>query len=180
MTNTPEPSGNLRDDFPASPARDAVVAVVRAYGTVQRLMATYFAQVGLTSPQFQLLTIVNRLRKPTQRQLARELYVSFPNVTVMLDRLEKAGVILRHANAEDKREKLVDLTDRGRSLLRKIWKVHQDQLNRVMAGLTDNERKGLTRLLNKMIAAHANTEGDSHTDRGSHHADTFSQETEPC
>jgi DNA-binding MarR family transcriptional regulator len=148
---------NLRDDFPASPARDAVVAVVRAYGAVQRSMATYFAQFSLTPPQFQLLTIVNRLRRPTQRQLARELYVSFPNVTVMLDRLEKAGLLLRSSNVEDKREKLVELTDRGRSLLRKIWKVHQEQLDRVMAGLTESEQKVLTRLLDKMLAGHANT-----------------------
>jgi DNA-binding MarR family transcriptional regulator len=158
MPSKPESSGvNLRDDFPASPARDAVVAVVRAYGTVQRFMATYFARFGLTPPQFQLLTIVNRLRRLTQRQLARALYVSFPNVTVMLDRLEKADLILRSANVDDKREKLVELTGRGRSLLRKIWKVHQAQLDRVMNGLTATEQRELVRLLNKMIAAHANT-----------------------
>ncbi len=148
---------NIRDEFPASSARAAVVSVVRAYGIVQRLMATYFAQFDLTPPQFQLLTIVNRLRKPTQRQLARELYVSFPNVTVMLDRIEKAGLILRFPNVEDKREKLVELSERGRSLLKKIWKVHQEQLDLVMVGLTETEQKQLTRLLHKMIAAHTNT-----------------------
>ena len=173
------PEVNLQDDFPSSPARSAVVAVVRAYGTVQRLMTTYFAQFSLTPPQFQLLTIVNRLGQPTQRQLARELYVSFPNVTAMLDRLEKARLVLRRPNAEDKREKLVGLTDRGRSLLRRIWKVHQEQLDRVMGGLTENEQKGLTRLLNKMIAAHANGPEDSRRDREPFPADTFSQENEP-
>lgn len=159
MKHTPE--ANLRDDFPSSPARSAVVAIVRAYGTVQRLMATHFAQFGLTPPQFQLLTIVNRLRQPTQRQLARELYVSFPNVTVMLDRLEKAGLVLRRPNAEDRREKRVEVSDRARSLLQRIWKVHQEQLDRVMGGLTENEQKGLTRLLNKMIAPHASMEEGS-------------------
>lgn len=155
--NSSETNAGLKDDFPASPARDTVVAVVRAYGVVQRLMASYFAQFSLTPPQFQLLTIVNRLRRPTQRQLARELYVSFPNVTVMLDRLEKAGLLLRSANVEDKREKLVELTERGRSLLRKIWRVHQGQLDRVVTGLTTTEQRELARMLDKMIAAHSNT-----------------------
>lgn len=173
------PEKNLRDDFPSSSARGAVVAVVRAYGAVQRLMTPYFAHFGLTPPRFQLLTIVNRLRNPSQRQLARELYVSFPNVTVMLDRLEKAGLTLRSPNAADKREKLVELTDRGRSLLRRIWKVHQDQLDHVMAGLTANEQKELTRLLNKMIAAHAYTDEDRRRDREPLPAETFSPETEP-
>ncbi len=153
---------DLRDEFPASPARSTVVAVVRAYGMVQRLMATYFAQFGLTPPQFQLLTIANRLRKqnPTQRRLARELYVSFPNVTMMLDRLEKSGLIVRRMNAHDAREKLVEPTARGRSLLRKIWKVHQDQLALVVKGLTENEQSELARLLNKLSAEHAQPERD--------------------
>lgn len=176
MTDPVEPSrGSLRDEFPASPARDAVVAVVRAYGTVQRLMAGYFAQFGLTPPQFQLLTIANRLRKPSQRQLARALYVSFPNVTMMLDRLERAGLLQRRANAADKREKLIELTDRGRSLLRKIWKVHQDQLDRVMVGLNEHERQSLTRLLNKMVDAHHSA---AELDREPVPAAAFSQEME--
>ena len=69
---------NLRDRFPQTPARDAVVATVRGYGVVQRLMEPYFARFGVTPPQFQLLTVANRLAAgpPTQRRLARELYVS--------------------------------------------------------------------------------------------------------
>jgi MarR family 2-MHQ and catechol resistance regulon transcriptional repressor len=146
----------LDDEFPASPARDAVVAVVRGYGAVQRLMEPYFARFGLTPPQFQMLTIVNRLSTEnlTQRRLARELYVSFPNVTVLLKRLERKKLIRRTPNLHDRREKFVILTPRGRSLLLRIWRVHQRQLDRVMTGLTVAEQKQLSRLLNQMIAAH--------------------------
>lgn len=147
---------DLHDDFPSSPARGAVVAVVRGYGMVQKLMEPYFAQFGLTPPQFQLLTVANRLRQDalTQRRLARELYVSFPNVTIMLARLEKAGLIERLSNSEDRREKFVRLSRRGLALLKRVWRVHQRQLDRVMEGLTAQEQKELTRLLHKMLAAH--------------------------
>src|SRR5581483_5107865 len=146
----------LRDDFPESPARAAVVAVVRAYGTVQRLMDPYFAHFGLTPPQFQLLTVANRLRHAplTQRRLARELYVSRPNVTIMLARLERAGLIERRANPDDGREKFVRLTPRAAGLLRRIWREHQRQLDRVMSGLSAAEQTELARLLNKMMTAH--------------------------
>ena len=48
----------------------------KAFGTVQRLMEPYFDRFGLTPPQFQMLTIINRLQNEelTQRRLARELY----------------------------------------------------------------------------------------------------------
>ena len=144
----------IRYDFPQSPAREAVVAIIRGYGMVQRQMEPYFARFGITPPQFQVLTIINRLQdqRPTQRRLARELYVSFPNVTVMLGRLEEAGLVQRRVNPDDRRENFVELTSQGRALLRRIWKVHQQQLDRVMAGLTPADQVELARLLNKTIA----------------------------
>jgi DNA-binding MarR family transcriptional regulator len=150
-------TADLSDDFPDSPARRAVVAVVRGFGAVQRAMGPYFAHFGLTPPQFQMLTVINRLRcEPlTQRRLARELYVSFPNITVMLARLEEAGLVRRRANPADGREKFVEITSAGKKLLRQIWKVHQQQLEHVVRGLADSERLDLARLLNKLIAAHA-------------------------
>jgi DNA-binding MarR family transcriptional regulator len=148
---------NLADDFPDTPARRAVVSVVRGFGAIARQMGPHYARFGLTPPQFQMLTVLNRLRgdQITQRRLGKELYVSFPNVTVMLSRLEEAGLIERSVNAADRREKFVRISRSGRVLLRRIWKEQPAQLERVMTGLDENERLELTRLLNKMISPHA-------------------------
>jgi DNA-binding MarR family transcriptional regulator len=154
MVNKNAETADLRDEFPDTPARRAVVSVVRGFGAVARQMGPHYANFSLTPPQFQLLTVLNRLRgeQITQRRLGMELYVSFPNVTVMLSRLEKAGLIERTVNDADRRERFVRITRSGRALLKRIWKVQPDQLERVMAGLTDEERIELARLLNKMIA----------------------------
>ncbi|MEQ8785380.1 MAG: MarR family transcriptional regulator [Pirellulaceae bacterium] len=154
LVNKHAETADLRDEFPDTPARRAVVSVVRGYGAVARQMGPHYAEFGLTPPQFQLLTVLNRLRgeQITQRRLGMELYVSFPNVTVMLSRLEQAGLIERMVNEADRRERFVRITHSGRALLKRIWKVQPDQLERVMAGLTDKERIELARLLNKMIA----------------------------
>ena len=148
---------DLADEFPDTPARRAVVSVVRGFGAIARQMGPHYAQFGLTPPQFQLLTVLNRLRgeQVTQRRLGRELYVSFPNVTVMLSRLEQAELIERKVNAADRRERFVTITRQGRSLLKKIWKEQPAQLESVMTGLDDTERRQLARLMNKMITSHA-------------------------
>ena len=150
------PGTNLQDGFPVTPSREAMVAVLRAYGTLQRLMEPYFAEFDLTPPQFQVLCIAIRFKgePPTQRQLARELYVSFPNVTVLLKRLERKGLVERNGNPADRREKYVSVSAAGRKLLKRIWLVHQQQMDLVMHGLTVAERKEMTRLLNKMTTAH--------------------------
>jgi DNA-binding MarR family transcriptional regulator len=150
------PGLNLNDGFPLSASREAMVAVLRAYGTLQRLMESYFAQFDLTPPQAQVLCIAIRFKDepPSQRQLARTLYVSFPNVTVLLKRLERKGLIERNGNPADRREKRVCVSTRGKKLLEHIWQVHQQQMDLVMKGLTAAERKEMARLLNKMTAAH--------------------------
>jgi DNA-binding MarR family transcriptional regulator len=150
------PAVNLDDGFPVSASREAMVAVLRAYGTLQRLMEPYFAGFDLTPPQFQVLCIAHRFgdEPPTQRQLACALYVSFPNVTELLKRLERKGLIVRNGNPADRRQKFVRMTRAGRQLLQRIWLVHQKQMDLVMKGLTRAERKEMARLLNKMTAVH--------------------------
>lgn len=147
---------NLHDGFPISASREAMVAVLRAYGTLQRLMEPYFDQFDLTPPQFQVLCIAYRFPDATltQRQLARELYVSFPNVTVLLNRLERKGLIERSGNPADRREKYVRVSSVGGKLLKRIWRVHQQQMDLVMKGLSVAERKQMAHLLNKMTVAH--------------------------
>lgn len=150
------PGSSLHDGFPVSASREAMVAVLRAYGTLQRLMEPYFAEFDLTPPQFQVLCIAIRFRDepPTQRRLARDLYVSFPNVTVLVKRLERKGLIERDGNPADRRAKFVRVSAAGKKLLNRIWRVHQEQMDLVMKGLTVAERKEMARLLNKMTAAH--------------------------
>ncbi len=157
LGKTRDAAPDLRDDFPDSPARRAVVSVVRAFGALTRQMGPHYAKFGLTPPQFQMLTVLNRLRfqQLTQRRLAKELYVSFPNITVMLSRLEESGFIERTVNDADRREKFVRITRSGRSLLKRIWKIQPDQLEHVMSGLNQDERLELARLLNKMISEQA-------------------------
>ena len=149
----------LADDFPDTPARRAVVSVVRGFGAIARQMGPHYARFGLTPPQFQMLTVLNRLRgeQVTQRRLGRELYVSFPNITVMLSRLEQMELIERQVNPADRRERFVSITREGRTLLKTIWKEQPAQLESVMAGLDDAERRQLARLMNKMISGQAST-----------------------
>lgn len=150
------PGLNLHDGFPVSAAREAMVAVLRGYGALQRLMEPYFDQFDLTPPQFQVLCIAHRFAPGTltQRRLAREMYVSFPNITVLLKRLERKALIERQGNPADRREKYVRVSSTGEKLLQRIWRVHQRQMNYVMKGLSIAERKQMAQLLNKMSAAH--------------------------
>jgi DNA-binding MarR family transcriptional regulator len=79
----------------------------------------------------------------------------------MLSRLEQAGLIERRVNDADRRERFVRITRGGRALLKRIWKKQPAQLERVMTGLDDGERRELARLLNKMITGQIPTRDEN-------------------
>jgi MarR family transcriptional regulator for hemolysin len=112
MCNLPE-SSTLEERFSA-----ALHSTARAWrlGLDARLKDLGVGQAGW-------MTIAMVAKSPTelsQKELADLLGVEGPTIVAMIDRLVKAGLVLRAPSATDRRVKLVRLTDAGRSLYAKV------------------------------------------------------------
>jgi MarR family transcriptional regulator, organic hydroperoxide resistance regulator len=95
----------------------------------------------------------------TQTQLAERLGVEPPTVTKMLQRMETAGLLRRCSDTGDARVSRVHLTERGRALeplVERRWAAVEE---RVIAGMTAEERMLLRRLLQQVRANLAGREG---------------------
>lgn len=106
------------------------------------------SQVGLTPPQARAVLLLDQ---PTpMRSIATHLACDASNVTGLADRLEEMGVVER-VPGEDRRVKLLMLTDRGAALRVEVV----DRVARgstVTARLTGKERRQLSTLLDKLLA----------------------------
>ena len=87
-----------------------------------------------------------------QSELAEELCVQPATLTRSLDRLSKAGLLERRADAEDQRVSRVYLTEAGRALHEPIEQVWQEMDALAFANLTVEERVLLRRLLLQVYA----------------------------
>lgn len=76
----------------------------------------------LTQKQLYYLRAIVRMKNPTVTMLAREFCLSKPTVTVLLDRLEEKGYIIRFRSDKDKRIVLIQPDKKGERIneLRKI------------------------------------------------------------
>lgn len=83
----------------------------------------------------------------TQRDLADLLHVSRPTVTVMLQKMEKAGLIERRVDETDQRYTRLHLTPAGRRLHERILTVHADIVDATVARMTEADQRELERLL---------------------------------
>lgn len=85
-------------------------------------------------------------------QLRQILNLSHPGTVRLIDRLEKEGLVERKPGT-DGRTLALFLTDTGSERRKAILFERQQQLQLVIQSLTQNERKQLTKLLEKMLTA---------------------------
>ena len=98
----------------------------------------------------------------TQKELAERLGIRPQSLTDALLRLEQQGAITRTRSERDKREQLVRITEAGRERARHVTQLHQMAAQTVLSALSEDEKRQLSEILNKLIASGEETEGPEH------------------
>lgn len=113
------------------------------------------AEHGLSRGEGDVLLTLRRSGSPYRLRpsdLARAQLVTPGGMTSRLDRLERAGLVRRRPDAQDRRVLEVELTAKGRKLTDRVLPEHIANENSLLAGLTERERVQLDRLLAKLLA----------------------------
>ncbi|MCE8013255.1 MarR family winged helix-turn-helix transcriptional regulator [Billgrantia desiderata] len=120
----------------------------------QERLQLFFKSHGLQAGEFDVLATLRRAGPPYRlgpTQLFETLMISSGGMTSRLDRLEKAGLIVRSPNPEDRRGTLVSLTDKGLALMERMIPEHVDNEARMLAALSREEQETLSELLGKLL-----------------------------
>lgn len=100
-----------------------------------------------TLARFDLLATLHRDDGQTLAALSRVLLVTAGNITGLVDRAERDGLVVRRADPSDRRASRVWLTRKGRSLIRELLPAHARQVHQLVGGLPPRDRRELRRLL---------------------------------
>jgi DNA-binding MarR family transcriptional regulator len=98
------------------------------------------------------LWIVSNHNGITQRDLAQMLHVAPSTVTVMLQKMEAAGIIARKTDADDQRLTRIYMTELGRSLQDEMNGVLAQFINTAFGKMQPDDRESLDKLLNVLCA----------------------------
>ena len=123
-------------------ALDAYVKLSRALATVDARIHRPLARDGLTVSRFGVLEALYHLGPLNQRELGRKILKSSGNVTVVVDHLERDGLVTRARAAADRRNVVVSLTDAGRASIESAYPAHVHRIVDAFAVLdpTDIDR----------------------------------------
>lgn len=117
------------------------------------LRQTLRRDFAVTLPVFDLLAQVARPPLgPTMGELSRRLMVSKGNVTELVERLGRKGLVMRSADARDARVQRVYLTGKGRRLFERLLPAHNGVIRSLMADLPPARMAELSAQLNAFKA----------------------------
>jgi DNA-binding MarR family transcriptional regulator len=132
-------------------ATECVVNLIRAESLVAAELNGRFRRFGLTGSTFNVLMILNGAPEPlSPHQLGERLLVTRGTVTGLLDTLQRQGLVQRVPHPNDRRMLLIELTETGRTLLRKTWRTHFPAQTEMVSVLSDSEKETLVHLLGKL------------------------------
>jgi DNA-binding MarR family transcriptional regulator len=111
----------------------------------------FFSHYGITDVQFNLMELLYYQAEEktglTQAELSRMLLVNRSNVTSLIDRMEKAKLVIRVDVPGDRRYNAIRLTNKGRKMIEDVEGKYMDEVRRVMAILGRSEMDALIRAL---------------------------------
>ena len=137
------------------PAMATIARFGRVNQLARRLIEAELGRHELGVGDFDVLAALRRSGPPFVLRpidLARTLMLSPAGMTGRLDRLEQAGWIARRLDREDRRSMLVELTDAGLAHIDAAVTDHVDNEERLLGGLTKQQRDTLDDLLRRFLA----------------------------
>jgi DNA-binding MarR family transcriptional regulator len=96
--------------------------------------------VGLTLSAWYPLTVLRVEEGMSQRELGTRLNLKDAATGKAIDALERAGLVTREKDADDRRKALVRLTDEGRKVGKKVARMRKQFQAAVVEGFSDKEK----------------------------------------
>jgi len=131
-------------------ALNAFIKLVRAAQSVSGRVESHFSEIGLSVSQFGALEALYHLGPLFQKDLASKILKSTGNITMVVDNLEKQGLVDRVRDENDRRHYSVRITEKGAALIRSFFPGHVARIVDEMGALTRSEQEELDRLCRKV------------------------------
>jgi DNA-binding MarR family transcriptional regulator len=153
----------MRDDVDAILEQWAVVrpeldsSPIGVVGRVSRLARELEARLepvykahGLEPGWHDVLATLRRSGQLRVTDLTTAMMIGSSGTTKRLDRLEKAGLVERSPDPNDRRGTLIQLTAEGRRVIDEVTPEHLDNERNLISSLSAQEQETLIRLLRKL------------------------------
>lgn len=131
-------------------ALNLYIKLMRCAEAVESRVNRHLQSAGLTTSQFGVLEALYHLGPLVQKDIAAKILKSTGNITLVINNLEKRGLVKRVRSSDDRRFIDVHLTDEGAQLIQRILPRHIDAIKHEIGILMPGEQGEMARLCKKL------------------------------
>lgn len=131
-------------------ALNTFIKLQRATISLEARLAHRRTMTDITATQFGVLEALYHLGPMCQGEISTKLLKSGGNITLVVDNLEKQGLVQREREPHDRRMIVVSLTPAGRELISQLFPKHLAAIVEEMSILTPEEQQLLGDLCRKL------------------------------
>ena len=121
-------------------ALDTFIKLIRSGDSLSYGINLILAKNSLTESRFNVLDALYHLGHLTQKELGKKLLKSGGNITMVIDNLEKRGLVERIRGEKDRRTFAIHLTDEGKNKIKSVLPHIVKFINDEMNNLTSKEQ----------------------------------------
>lgn len=126
---------------------NTILKLIRISEALMKAGDRFFSKYGVTTAQYDVLVILKYSEKRvTQSDLGDHRVVSRSNITGIIDRLEKLGLVKREGSADDRRVKYIAITQKGKDLIKRVEDKYFDILKQILWFLDEKDKNELAEI----------------------------------
>jgi MarR family 2-MHQ and catechol resistance regulon transcriptional repressor len=105
---------------------------------------------GMCQSDFGVLEALLHRGPLSVKQIGAKVLLTSGSMTAAVDRLESRGLVTRQDDPEDRRSRIIHLTDSGRELIERVFSDHREAMEQAVAGFPIEERSALVQSLRRL------------------------------
>jgi MarR family 2-MHQ and catechol resistance regulon transcriptional repressor len=137
-----------------NPAHEALLNIYYTAARIRKRAGDFFRTYGLTDVQYNVMSLLKHQSGEsgglTQVDLSRMMLVNRANITTLIDRMEKAGLVARRPVPDDRRYNVICLTTKGLDMYQRVSGTYKKRVNDIMGVLDAQELEALKNILEKI------------------------------
>jgi len=132
--------------------RELIYKVLSTSSLMLRARDQFAAHMGVSGPQYSMMMVIGESGAATIGQIAEQLHVSSPFVTVEIGKLIRHDIVERRPNEVDRRSNLLALTEHGKDLIRDVGPLRRMTNDIIFGSLSSEQAAALHDIMDRLLA----------------------------
>jgi MarR family transcriptional regulator, 2-MHQ and catechol-resistance regulon repressor len=137
------------------------LVLMKAFHSLSACSSRDWRDSGLGDSDFRVMEVLLHKGPLPVNAMGPKVFLTPGSISMAVDRLYERGLVSRVDSEADRRVRVVDLTVKGRTLIRRVFNAHAKTMEELAQVLTESERVHLIEALKKLGKHAAEYRGSS-------------------